>query len=51
MVAGSDGANFLNGGAGNDTLETDSADPLITAAGDTPLANVFASLPSWIDAL
>lgn len=50
-VAGGDGADSLDGGTGADTLENDPADAINLGAGDTTVADVFALLPSWIDAL
>ena len=45
------GTDSLTGNAGADTFDADPADTRITDAGDIVLADVFASLPSWIDAL
>lgn len=50
-VAGSDGVDSLDGGSGADVLENDSADTLVLGAGDTAIADVFAQLPNWVDAL
>ncbi len=50
-VAGSDGVDSLNGGNGADILENDQSDVIVVGAGDTTVADVFALLPSWIDAL
>lgn len=50
-VAGGDGADSLNGGNGADLLESDALDSLTLGVGDSTLADVFAQLPSWIDAL
>ncbi len=50
-IAGSDGGDSLAGGAGADTLEADSADRRTLGAGDAVVADVFALLPAWIDAL
>lgn len=45
------GTDSLVGGAGADILDNDSADQRTTETGEQVLANVFASLPNWIDAL
>ncbi len=50
-VSGADGTDSLNGGAGSDLYESDSSDTLVIDVGDTTLADVFAALPTWIDAL
>lgn len=50
-VPGGDGGDSLDGGVGADTLESDPADTINFGAGDTTVADVFALLPSWIDAL
>ncbi len=50
-VAGSDGLDSLDGGGGADVLENDSADTKVLGAGDSAIADVFAILPEWIDAL
>ncbi len=50
-VAGSDGVDSLDGGAGADVLENDTADFKTLSGGDTTVANVFALLPTWVDAL
>lgn len=50
-VTGADGTDSLDGGGGADVLETDAADAIVSGAGDSSVANVFAALPAWIDAL
>ena len=45
------GTDSLTGGLGSDTFDNDPADTRVTAVGDTVLADVFATLPSWIDAV
>ncbi len=47
-----DGTDSLNGNASADTYDNDGADTRIVEAGiDNVVADVFASLPSWVDAL
>ncbi len=50
-VAGSDGIDSLDGGGGADVLENDPSDTKVSGVGDTSVANVFALLPAWIDAI
>ncbi len=50
-VVGGDGSDSLDGGGGADILENDPLDIRVAGAGDTTIADVFALLPSWIDAL
>ncbi len=45
------GRDTLNGQAGNDLFDTDPNDTRTTEAGDQLVADLFAQLPSWIDAL
>lgn len=45
------GTDSLTGNAGADTLDNDPADTRVTDGFDSVLANVLASIPSWIDAL
>lgn len=45
------GTDSLTGGLGTDVLDNDLADTRVDAGSDTILADVFATLPSWIDAL
>lgn len=47
----SDGTDSLTGNAGPDTFDNDPADTRVADDFDTVLANVLASIPSWIDAL
>jgi Ca2+-binding RTX toxin-like protein len=51
IVAGSDGVDSLDGGLSSDLLEQDSPDQRVADNSDTVVANVFATLPNWIDAL
>lgn len=47
-----DGTDSLNGNASADTYDNDAADTRTVEAGiDSVVADVFASLPSWVDAL
>jgi Ca2+-binding RTX toxin-like protein len=50
-ASSTNGLDTLNGLAGNDQFDNDPADTRTTDAGDQVLANIFAQLPSWIDAL
>ncbi len=50
-VAGSDGTDSLDGGNATDVLEEDPVDIKVVGPEDTTASNVFAFLPSWIDAL
>lgn len=45
------GTDSLTGNGGVDSLDNDPADTRVDAGADTVLGNIFASLPSWIDAL
>lgn len=45
------GIDFLTGNGGVDVLRNDVADTPVDAGADSLVANVFATLPNWIDAL
>ncbi len=45
------GIDNLNGLAGNDQFDNDGSDTRTTDAGDQIVANIFAQIPTWIDAL
>ena len=47
---GHEGNDVLRGGSGADTFDNDIADTRVTDGSDAVIANVFAGLPSWLDA-
>lgn len=48
---GGDRVDSLDGGMGSDQYDNDTSDTLAVGTGDSVLANVFASLPSWDDTI
>lgn len=46
-----DGTDVLDGGAANDSYDNDPLDTRVVNAGDQVVADLFATLPSWLDAL
>ena len=50
-ASSANGRDTLLGYAGNDLFDNDPNDNRTTDAGDQVLANIFAQLPSWIDAI
>lgn|GEM_PF-2573361 len=51
MTPGGDGVDSLDGGMGSDQYDSDASETRMVGTGDSVLANVFASLPSWVDAI